>query len=115
MHQESIQYISIQEMRKPKHYIATQQMTTQKICCHGYIGLIREFFESHCKVPNAPSIQGLEQTQQLNEQSKYRFYMRNGIVVKKKSCSALRPFSNINFIFVCNLMSSLLESLHSSN
>ena len=48
-----------------------------------WVELIREFFESHCKVPKAPSIQGLEQTQQLNEQSKYRFYMRNGIVVKK--------------------------------
>ena len=48
-----------------------------------WIGLIREFFESHCKVPKAPSIQGLEQTQQLNEQSKYRFYMRNGCREKK--------------------------------
>ena len=98
--QESIQYISIQEMRKPKNYIATQQMTTQKICCHGYIGLIREFFESHCKVPKAPSIQGLEQTQQLNEQSKYRFYMRNGCREKKchvRLCD--QSATSISFLF----------------
>ena len=100
-------------MQNPKHYITTQQMATQKKMLL-WIELIREFFESHCKVPKAPSIQGLEPTQQLNEQPKYRFYMRNGCREKKMSCSALRPFSNINFILVCNLMSSLLESLHSN-
>ena len=66
-----------------------------------WIGLIREFFASHCKVPKAPSIQGLEQTQQLNEQSKYRFYMRNGCREKKKCHVRLCDHSatSISFLF----------------